>query len=50
MQKWIVLHFQKKSGKLKHSKQLQKTGLYTATAKKRSATQSYYFNNLLHSL
>lgn len=50
MQKWMVLHFQTKSGKLKHSKQLQKIGLYMATAQKCSATQSYYFNSLIHSL
>lgn len=50
MQKWIVLHFQTKSGKLKHSKQLQKIGVYIATAQKHSAMQSYYFNSLIHSL
>jgi len=50
VQKWIVLHFQTKSGELKHSKQLQIIGLYMATAQKRSALQSCYFNSLKHSL
>lgn len=50
MQKWIVLPFQTKSGKLKHLKQLQKIELAMATAQKCSAMQSYYFNSLINSL
>lgn len=49
MQKWMVLHFQTKSVNSSTPSNCRKQDS-VATAQKHSATQSYYFNSLIHRL